>query len=63
MDMPQVGDVWEGNGGRRRVDRVSKHGVEYSILIDGAYYPAWKSTWETWVSTATLVERDGKAVV
>jgi hypothetical protein len=59
MDMPQVGDVWEMDGFRRRVVDVGRSIVSFydSQRSVRGFVPK-----ENFFDGAKLVERDGKAV-
>jgi hypothetical protein len=63
MDMPQVGDVWERDGKRRKVTKI-KHSDTGTFYLwwNDREKRTWCSTWYEWASKAKLVERDGKAV-
>lgn len=64
QQVPQVGDVWEKDGKRRRIDRIrpSAFYKTFDLWWNGRKKSTWCTTWNEWARGATLVERDGKAV-
>lgn len=64
MNTPQVGDVWEKNGKRRKVTKIEPGALRgtFDLWWNNRKQPTWCSTWNEWASKATLVERDGKQV-
>lgn len=64
MNTPQVGDVWERDGKKRRVTKIefSQSRQAFELWWNNRKQPTWCSTWNEWARKATLVERNGKQV-
>lgn len=64
METPQVGDVWlSGRERRRRVTKVEDGRVEYLVNRHKYVCPRQWLPLDEFLRTATLIERDGKAVL
>lgn len=63
-DKPKLGDVWKRDGRRRTVTEVEHIGSQtYYVRWDHRTKWSWCAMWEWWAAKATLIERDGQAVV